>query len=119
MPLPSQWESFIHLPENESDITAFLSCELIKRGAKDDNGERNITTAAGFQNLESAESSTGQASASLKSDQEKADTRMILHILDAARSGFNRILVYCRDTDVLVLLIHFYEVISAQEVWMC
>ena len=115
---PSQWESFIHLPENKSDITAFLSCELIKRGAKDDNGERNITTASGFQDLESVESSIGQASTPLKSDQEEADTSSILHTLDAARSGFDRILVYCRDNDVLVLLIHIYEVISAQE-WMC
>ena len=119
VPQPSQWESLIHLPENKSDITAFLSSELIKRGAKNDNGERNITTPSGFQDLESVESSIGQASTSLKSDQEEADTRMILHTLDAARSGFDRILVYCRDTDVLVLLSHFYEVISAKEVWMC
>ncbi len=42
---------------------------------------------------------------------------MILHIADAAQQGVKRIVVICRDTDVLVHLVHHYEHLI-REVWM-
>ena len=39
------------------------------------------------------------------SDQEEADTRMCLHIADAAKHGARKIMVSTVDTDVLVILI--------------
>ena len=37
----------------------------------------------------------------------EADTRILFHAKDALLHGFERVVVVYRDTDVLVLLIHF------------
>ena len=39
----------------------------------------------------------------LKSSQEEADTRMLLHALHAAESGFKAVIITADNTDVLVL----------------
>jgi len=39
----------------------------------------------------------------LKTKQEEADTRMLLHALDAAQRGASSICIQTPDTDVLVL----------------
>ena len=49
--------------------------------------------------------------------QEEADTRMLLHAKDAVDEGFQRTIIVSQDTDVLVLLVSFSDVLS-QEVWM-
>ena len=46
---------------------------------------------------------------------EEADTRLILHAYEAADRRYERVLAICRDTDVLLLLVHFMSVV---EVWM-
>ena len=38
---------------------------------------------------------------------EEADMRILLHAKDALQHGFDRIVIVCRNTDVLVLLVHF------------
>jgi len=52
----------------------------------------------------------------LAADNEEADTRLILHALEAVKSGYKRIVVKCRDTDVLLMLVHFLG--ARAEVWM-
>ena len=42
-----------------------------------------------------------------KSTHEKADTRIILHATASYEVGFERIIIASRDSDVLVLVIHF------------
>ena len=46
--------------------------------------------------------------ATLSSNREEADTRLILHAYEAVTNNFNRLIVMCGDTDVLFLLIHFF-----------
>lgn len=41
----------------------------------------------------------------LASDQEEADTRIVLPACDAAARGYNQVKILCRDMDVLVLLL--------------
>jgi len=48
---------------------------------------------------------------------EEADTRLVLHAIDASRHGCSRIVVHSKDTDVLVLLLHFYPSLT-HDVWM-
>jgi len=52
----------------------------------------------------------------LAANHEEADTRPILHALEAGKSGYKRIVVKCRDTDVLLMLVHFIG--TRAEVWM-
>ena len=46
---------------------------------------------------------------------EEADTKIVIHALDAHAHGFERVVVNTRDTDILILLIHHDIPI---EVWM-
>ena len=45
----------------------------------------------------------------LYSSQEEADTRIMLHSLDAARRGATELYIQSSDTDVFVLAIHRYH----------
>ena len=54
-------------------------------------------------------------------DIEEADLRIIPHAMHAARAGYKRIVVLSSDTDVLVLLIYYWNVLNEQgleEVWI-
>ena len=44
----------------------------------------------------------------LYSNQEKADTRMILHASSLSRDH-EKIIIQCNDTDVLVLLVYYFS----------
>ena len=50
--------------------------------------------------------------AGLRSNQEEADTRMILHAAHAAEEGYKAVVVTADDTDVLVLCLAFSADIS-------
>ena len=43
----------------------------------------------------------------LRANHEEADTRILLHIRDACNQGYARLVIECRDTDVLLLLLVF------------
>ena len=76
-----------------------------------------IVTSEGFDDIKEAKTSSGCDVPSLKANYEEADTRFILHALDACQQGYERLIIYCRDTDVLVLLIYFINTLCKEE-WM-
>ena len=41
-------------------------------------------------------------------EHKEADIRIILHGLEATKRSYDHIMVFCRDTDVLLLLLHFF-----------
>lgn len=49
---------------------------------------------------------------------EEADTRLMVHALDACLSGHRRIKIRTNDTDVVVLAISVANTISAEELWV-
>ncbi len=55
---------------------------------------------------------------SLTSNQEEADTRMILHCIKAVNNGAKMLIIHSNDTDVLVLLIHHFPVINAEKIYL-
>ena len=80
---------------------------------------QTIVTAGGFKDIHTARSSADYDLEQLLSDQEEADTRIFLHVRPAVVNGYERILVYSRDTDVLVLLVDFSGILSAKKLLMC
>jgi hypothetical protein len=48
----------------------------------------------------------------LESNQEEADTKLLLHAVDATASGASKISIYSPDTDVLVLALRRYPELS-------
>ena len=111
---PKTWDNFISSSENKANLAAFLSAGLTTSSIHKD---REIVTAGGFTVIDRAVSSTGRDIESLKSDQEEADTRIILHVEEASDEGYERLIICCKDTDVLVLLT-FFATELCQEVWM-
>lgn len=115
VPLPQRWGNFIALDDNKADLARFLSEVMMTKGREfPDHWE--LVTGGGYSTAEDAKS-TKRTELSLNANHEEADTRLILHALEAVRQGSQRIVIICRDTDVLVLLVHFLSQ-KAVETWM-
>lgn len=115
VPLPTHWSQFIALDQNKADLANFLSEELMKRGIGLDQ-RHELVTGGGFTDPTCAKS-TRRDNINLAGNHEEADTRLILHACEAVTNGYERVLVMCRDTDVMLLLIHFLSS-KPVETWM-
>ena len=109
--MPSNWKQFIDLEENKADLARLLSEDLSSKVADGD-----IVAAGGFENSETAKCSPERDSGILSATHEEADTLILLHAKDAQLHGFERVLIVCSDTDVLVLLVHFKHHLP-REIW--
>ena len=116
VPLPQVWSQFISLDENKSNLAEFLSQKIVNHGTVlPDTME--LVTGGGFHDPYKACSSKLGRIAELECNHEEADTRLIFHALQAVNSGYERLLVVCQDTDVLLLLLHFLGP-KPVETWM-
>ena len=61
--------------------------------------------------------STRRSEVKLQGNHEETDTRLVLHSCEALNQGYKRVLVICRDADVMLLLVHFIPTQTA-DVWM-
>jgi hypothetical protein len=50
--------------------------------------------------------------------QEEADTRMLLHAMDAALHGHQKLYIRTVDSDVVILAIHFFDKLKVSELWV-
>ncbi len=113
VPLPSNWSEFISMPENKENLAKFMSDEIVR---KSQDIDAEIITAGGFEDVRDAKSSTGREISALHADHEEAETRIVLHSVEARTQKVQRTIVACRDTDMLVLLLHFKNLLT-NEVW--
>lgn len=110
--LPEQWKSFMDVNDNKVALTKLLKDELL---AYQHEATQELVVSGGNNGM--AASSTGRNMEHLCSSQEEADTRMILHALEAKARGYERIIITSSDTDVLLLLMAFQPQLP-EEVWM-
>ena len=75
-----------------------------------------LVLGGGFVCTEQTSSSSREKVIALTCDHEEADIRIILHSLEATKRGYDHIMVFCRDTDVLLLLLHFFD--GADHMWI-
>lgn len=54
----------------------------------------------------------------LRSNQEEADTRLILHAKYMSLQGSNNVIVVRPDTDVLVLLLHHFDHLRLDQLFL-
>lgn len=109
VPLPVKWENFIHSWENKLDFTHYLSTYTMTRARRDG---LHLVTSGGFRDFlrfDAVNELLPQSSELISSNHEEADTRMLLHILSAKEEGYTDCVISCKDTDVLVLLVHFFN----------
>ena len=115
VPLPHVWSNFISMDENKSDIANFLSEMIMQKG--EDLPERwELVTGGGFSSPTDARSTRRQI-VHLHGNHEESDTSLILHSCEAASDGYERLVLRCSDTDVLLVLFYFMPTRVA-EVWM-
>ncbi len=88
-------------------------CLLIK--AEYLQGEQELVVARGLDRDEKVVSSSGRNIQHLYSTHEEADTRIVLHSLDAKNESYYCVVVQSRDTDVLVLML-VHE--TTDQVWV-
>ena len=112
--LPRNWNSFIEVDENKSNLTQFLSDELEKEVHPDG---QEVVISGGFDDLEKVVSTGRNDVSHLQADHEEADPQILLHLADATNKGYERLIFQCRDTDVLLLLLAFTQQLS-QEIWL-
>ena len=84
----------------------------------DTAGELHHTQKAALGHIleEGVKSSPERDSGILSATHEEADTHILLHTKDAQLHGFERVVIVCRHTDVLVLLVHFKHHLP-REIW--
>ena len=108
--IPTNWSGYMASPENKSEYSDFLSNQLTLRTYK-----KEIVTSGGFKDELKVWSSMIIDHSQLSSNQEEADTRLILHAIACEKKC---IVVSSRDTDVLVLLVSHFHRINCNELWM-
>ena len=105
--------------ENKENLASFYAEYIANHSGKDLKHGQKICLSGGLNfPTKKVTSHTVNVVDSLQSNQEEADTRIVLHAVAAANSGAERIVVSCPDTDVLVLLIHHRQkAITAAEIF--
>ena len=112
-PLPKQMEKFWSSSKNKESFQNFIR-SYFSLLAKQNNQE-TILSGVQINNQQvpaiqiSSQSHENTFIASLASNIEEADQRLIQHIYWAAGQGKSTFLVVSNDTDVLVLLIHYFK----------
>ena len=113
VPLPADWSSFMAREWNKSDLAQLLSNHLIEHSPDD---EVVVVVSGGFAEAITVKSSDPNLEvSSLSADHEEADTRLILHCLQAP---VKTIVVSARDTDVLLLLVAHFDRIGCTDLYL-
>ncbi|KAL8601861.1 hypothetical protein ACOMHN_020596 [Nucella lapillus] len=102
---------FLKGSANKAALSAFV-CESIAASAPAQLKQNNtIILAGGFASGETVTLVTNSGVVMMPhlfSTQEEADTRLVLHVIDLATTH-TRVIVRCDDTDVLVLMLYYYD----------
>ena len=113
MKLPGNWEDFLKLNTNKTELFYFLA-ECIKDMHTGDKvilstKDTQVITSNSNIDLHKLEPCT----------QEEADTRIFLHVKDATVSGHRNIMIRTVDTDVLVIAISmFMDLTDIDSLWI-
>ena len=112
VPLPNNWGNFLSLEENKENLQEFVSEQLIGRAPEN----KIIVTAEGFKNIQEVRSSNPSLDTSaLEGYHEEPDTRVVLHCIN---NSADSVVVYARDTDILVLLLAHFEKMPCKNLWL-
>ncbi|KAK3729656.1 hypothetical protein QZH41_006396 [Actinostola sp. cb2023] len=113
-----QWRKFLLNPKNKKAFTTSVAKEW-----QQEKYRKKLTNKVLFvaceEECHQISSESANAVQDLKSTQEEADTRIILHIAHAARSGYDTLIVASEDTDVFILCLTFKDMIPSSIFFKC
>ena len=113
---PRQWQKFLSLGENKTQLAHFLFKEWSSKKYARKLRFRKFVVSHGEEcHLLSVQENQiiSEPVEDLFSNQEEADTRLLLHAKNAADEGHSKIIIKSSDVDVEVLFIHHAKEISA------
>ncbi|MES9879249.1 MAG: hypothetical protein ABW185_00005 [Sedimenticola sp.] len=111
------WKKFMALPTNKESLVKYLCQYLVDHAPSSDalasKPNRKLVMSGGFTDgsVTMCVSSAGATvDETLKSNQEEADTRMLLHAMSQDKNFVDdgRVIIRTLDTDVVVLSVHYY-----------
>lgn len=107
---PKSWYTFLRCDENKTELFRFLAEKL---------SDMNIVTKI-VATVEENVVSNQQIDVSQISpcNHEEADTRMFLHVKDAAMEGSQEIMIVSTDTDVVVIGVALYQELDVEKLWI-
>lgn len=110
--IPKNWKGFLRVDGNKADLFGFLAEQVscVKVDGKEVNSTRaeHVLSSSSDSDRHIVEPCT----------HEEADTRVILHTLDASLSGYRRIMIRTNDTDVVVIAVANFQDIPVDEFWI-
>ena len=110
--LPGNWKGFLRDNDNKTHFFEFIAKSLSEKSYE--AGKQLVTTIG-----DKVQCCPCKAKDTLQPcSHEEADTRVILHADDCARSGLHKVLIRTTDTDVLVLAIGHFHKMAVTELWI-
>ena len=117
-----QWEELMSRPANKANLLQFIYEDWCQKVKKLLPSKLKLFIGGGFKERSRSVMVTNckvQKVPQLQSEQEEADTRIILHVQYAAITGSKRIIVRASDIDVVTLCIHYFSKIKGiSELWI-
>ena len=111
--MPSNWKSFLRVNDNKTELFHLLAEEATGR----DLPQKQVFSTYGNKVLSAPR--RGDKVQIEPCSHEEADTRLVLHLLDAAHAGHEKIMIRTCDTDVVVIILSKLASIQmAREVWI-
>ena len=95
--MPKNWKDFLQVDENKTELFRFLSQEVFRLPTEEG---KTIYSTIGIEVLCSL--AAADVSSMAPCSHEEADTRLFVHLADAVRKGFQKVMVRTVDTDVVV-----------------
>ena len=120
-PVLKQWHKYISNPNNKKNLCDFLTHSMCNLGQRHLRESTQLVIGGGFKDGERCVATMRDSCVDmedLKSNQEKADTGMLLHAKYAAgQCQEAKIVIQSPDTDMLVLSAAHFEEITSKELW--
>ena len=102
--LPKQWQKFLSSGANKEQLLCFIAKQFCESTLQDGLTYYVTHKELCFRLSRGDESPIGNVNQYLASDHEEADTRIMLHVLDAKEH--NNIIIHSPNTDVAVIAIN-------------
>ena len=109
---PNNWNAFLRIDENKSELFRFLSNVIIIR-----NFDESKLIICAFDETVIC-NQPYNTSFIVPCTQEEADTRVFLHVQEMSRQGIWSIKIRTVDTDVVVIAIALFSRLNLKELWI-
>eukprot|EP00058_Branchiostoma_floridae_P011619 XP_002597107.1 hypothetical protein BRAFLDRAFT_76362 [Branchiostoma floridae] len=109
-PIPNNWQQFLRSNDNKKELFDHLNATLLKSASTEQN--LVVTDGPNVRCVPPRDTEIDPC------NHEEADSRIMVHVADAANEGFRRILVRSVDTDVVVLAVATVQQLASIELWI-